>query len=197
MVNKYIIHGSNYIKKVTVAALRQIYAMQEEFPIYKYNDDTSATNILIYGYYPPTAMALPLLVVRSQSSTYHRAISDIQGGFDEKIDIVDGEAVTKKYAFGFIESTLYIDINTFTDEDRNALTDLTAFYIRYIFPDVLFKYGIGFNSASITGETEKDWSGKRIFANSVQMKVYTEVQYNRIDPLIYIEKLNLTLQSYI
>jgi hypothetical protein len=193
-----IIHGSNYIKKVSLAALRKIFALQEDFPIYKYDDNTANTKILIYGYYPPTAMALPIIVVRNWGAEYYRGTSALGiTGIGEKIQQVGDQVVNKEYTFGYIDSTLNIDINTYTDEDRSALTDLTAFYCRYIFPEVFFNFGIGYNDLKVTGEAEKDWAGKRVFSNSIQMKLYTEIQYANMNPVIYIKKLNIELSEYL
>jgi hypothetical protein len=192
MAKNIRIHGLDYIKKVVVDSLRQLFTIQEEFPTYRYSNNATESKILIYGAFPPVQINVPLIIVRTANSRYKRITGD-----PSNITAVETTAQGDKlWRMGYLTTDVSLLISALTEEDRNKLTDILAVYTFYLFPDLFYKYGISFKGAVVEGENTESYSGRFKYTSTIKLNVYTEVEISEFDIPLYIERINLEVQNY-
>lgn len=179
-----IVRLAQFIKLAFVALLRTAFESDVVPEEYRYNADEKLSKLQIYREFPRRIFRPPCIVVTANAGDANiQVLGEEERFFETQEDKTVG---------GLITIPINIKVYAATTTDRENLTDLLVFLIRFVFRNKLNKSNIHYKRIRILGEAKEEWQNQSIYTNGITVDCITENQYIIPEKLIdIIEKINL------
>ena len=177
------------VKTSFVVALREALGHPSAPPQYHYDVDDTKRQVSIYVGWSNRIVKFPVIIVETGNSDV--SISSLDG--EEGYPLTDSNGIDQYIVYtGVMSIPVQITIFADTMTDRDALTELVAFYIRFVFKDLFNLQNmpyLGIN-ANAKGEEVKD--GKVRYKGDVTVTVQGGfTQQVDLSLLDYFNNINL------
>ncbi len=183
----FLLKATDYLHLAFTKALRTAFAAQDFVARYKYNTRDTLSKISIYDHFPKRPWKAPSIIVSTGKCDFTRSTLNSQE-FLQEYKNPSTDIVEAFYAWGKIDTDVYLNIRGRTDRDCRKLTDLTMLFCRHLFKAKFVKFGIGFDSIIADGEDTTDWQGQLQYTNRIAIPCYTEFQVKY--PVELVENIN-------
>lgn len=176
----------SYVKQAFVTALRQAFSHPSVPVQYRYNNSSQgASQIAIYRGRPKRVIKYPAVMV--ETGDIDVSISSLNAEEAYEIDDDTGLETARMFT-GKMVVPVEISIDAESVTDRDNVTELVAFYIRFVFRDLFFKNNLPYVGISARANERDFVDGKEIFRGSVRVICPTEFKQS-VD-LSLLESIN-------
>ena len=167
---------TNYIKLAFVAVLRYAFSSDLVPDRYKYTTEERTTKIKIYRSHPKQIEMWPCIILRCGSSR-----EDISAlGSEEALeDITDASGIPTGVSYmGSLNLPVDIEVQGKSTKEREQITDLAIFFLRFLFRQKIQEKGIAFTRINIHGESEDEIDKEIIYKNEITIDCYYEFTHD-------------------
>ena len=176
-ISSFSIGLTNKVKIAFVQVLRAIYTTPlPGFEIFSWNSDLTKTGIKIYRASPLRFTFYPMLSITSGRVNYSIKYHDSEE-YSEDYDASSGEYLGTSFN-GYTTIPITMTIWSKDEEEREKLTDYTAFFLRNkTIRNSFIEAGIEYKDIIISGETTEMIHAEPIFKNTISVDCVTEYNY--------------------